>query len=136
RRRARARTGRGGRRGARRVSPRWPRRGRSRLRSPGESRGLGPRRKGAEDRCGRAGSLAHMDLPSNPTVGVFGATGQVGGVMRRLLDERNFPVGRIRYFASARSAGTTLPWKGTEVEVEDTATADFSDLDIALFSAG
>ncbi|HPU38728.1 MAG TPA: aspartate-semialdehyde dehydrogenase, partial [Microthrixaceae bacterium] len=69
-------------------------------------------------------------------VGVFGATGQVGGVMRTLLAERNFPIASIRYFASARSAGTTLPWQGTEVVVEDTATADFAGLDIALFSAG
>jgi len=69
-------------------------------------------------------------------VGVVGATGQVGTVMRRLLDERDFPVGTIRYFASARSAGTTLPWRGTDVVVEDAATADVSGLDIALFSAG
>ena len=55
-------------------------------------------------------------------VGVFGATGQVGGVMRRLLDERNYPVDEIRYFASARSAGKRLPWKDTEVVVEDIAT--------------
>ena len=72
----------------------------------------------------------------SPTVAVVGATGQVGGVMRRLLEERNFPVGRIRYFASARSAGTTLPWKGEDVVVEDVATADLSGIDIALFSAG
>jgi aspartate-semialdehyde dehydrogenase len=56
--------------------------------------------------------------------------------MRRLLEERNFPVGRIRFFASARSAGTTLPWKGEDVVVEDVATADLSGIDIALFSAG
>ena len=77
-----------------------------------------------------------MSLPSNPTVGVFGATGQVGGVMRKLLEERRFPAGRVRYFASARSAGKTLPWKGADVVVEDAATADFADLDVALFSAG
>ncbi|HEX7186872.1 MAG TPA: aspartate-semialdehyde dehydrogenase [Actinomycetes bacterium] len=69
-------------------------------------------------------------------VGVVGATGQVGTVMRRLLDERDFPVAEIRYFASARSAGTTLPWRGTDVVVEDAATADVTGLDIALFSAG
>ena len=69
-------------------------------------------------------------------VGVVGATGQVGGVMRRLLAERGFPVARMRYFASARSAGTTLPWKGADVVVEDAATADPTGLDIALFSAG
>jgi aspartate-semialdehyde dehydrogenase len=69
-------------------------------------------------------------------VGVFGATGQVGSVMRALLDERGFPVDEMRYFASARSVGTTLPWKGQDVTVEDTATADFSGLDVALFSNG
>ena len=69
-------------------------------------------------------------------IGVFGATGQVGGVMRRLLVERDFPVDEMRYFASSRSAGTTLDWKGSQIVVEDTATADFSGLDIALFSAG
>ncbi|MCC6497289.1 MAG: aspartate-semialdehyde dehydrogenase [Propionibacteriaceae bacterium] len=69
-------------------------------------------------------------------VGVFGATGQVGSVMRTLLAERGFPVDEIRFFSSARSAGTTLPWAGGEVIVEDTATADFAGLDLALFSAG
>lgn len=69
-------------------------------------------------------------------IGVFGATGQVGSVMRALLAERGFPVDEIRYFASARSAGTTLPWAGGEVVVEDSATADFSGIDIALFSNG
>jgi aspartate-semialdehyde dehydrogenase len=69
-------------------------------------------------------------------VGVFGATGQVGGVMRTLLAERGFPIEQIRYFASARSAGRTLPWGGGEVVVEDTETADFAGLDLALFSNG
>jgi aspartate-semialdehyde dehydrogenase len=69
-------------------------------------------------------------------VGVVGATGQVGGVMREVLAERAFPVADIRFFASARSAGRTLPWQGSEVTVEDAATADFSGVDIALFSAG
>ena len=69
-------------------------------------------------------------------VGVFGATGQVGGVMRAILAERGFPVTSMRYFASARSAGTTLPWAGQQVTVEDMATADFAGLDVALFSVG
>ena len=77
-----------------------------------------------------------MTLPSNPTIGVFGATGQVGSVMRTLLAERSFPLSSVRFFASARSAGSTLPWGDGEVVVEDTATADFSGIDIALFSAG
>ena len=69
-------------------------------------------------------------------VGVIGATGQVGSVMRRLLADRKFPVDQIRFFASARSAGTTLPWQGAEITVEDADTADPSGLDVALFSAG
>ncbi|MCU1590307.1 MAG: asd [Frankiales bacterium] len=69
-------------------------------------------------------------------VGVVGATGQVGAVMRRLLDERDFPLASLRLFASARSAGSTLPWRGGEIVVEDAASADVSGLDIALFSAG
>jgi aspartate-semialdehyde dehydrogenase len=69
-------------------------------------------------------------------IGVFGATGQVGGVMRTLLAQRAFPLDDVRFFASARSAGSTLPWQGGEVVVEDSATADLSGLDIALFSNG
>jgi len=69
-------------------------------------------------------------------VGVIGATGQVGGVMRRILAERSFPVAEMRYFASARSAGSTLPWEGVDVRIEDAATADPSGLDVVLFSAG
>ncbi|HEY7815521.1 MAG TPA: aspartate-semialdehyde dehydrogenase [Nakamurella sp.] len=69
-------------------------------------------------------------------VGIVGATGQVGGVLRRILAERAFPIEEIRFFASARSAGRTLPWGEREVIVEDTAEADPAGLDIALFSAG
>jgi aspartate-semialdehyde dehydrogenase len=69
-------------------------------------------------------------------IGVVGATGQVGAVMRRLLDERDFPVTEIRFFASSRSAGKTLPWRGEEIVIEDAETADPAGLDIALFSAG
>jgi aspartate-semialdehyde dehydrogenase len=75
-------------------------------------------------------------MDSQLRVGVVGATGQVGGVMRSVLVERAFPVGDIRYFASSRSAGLTLPWRGDEVVVEDADTADWSGLDIVLFSAG
>jgi aspartate-semialdehyde dehydrogenase len=69
-------------------------------------------------------------------IGVVGATGQVGAVMRQILAERQFPIDEIRFFASARSAGTTLPWLGTDITVEDASTADPSGLDIALFSSG
>ncbi len=77
-----------------------------------------------------------MSSTAGITIGVVGATGQVGAVVRRLLDERDYPVAGIRYFASARSAGTVLPWKGEHIVVEDTATADLTGLDIAIFSAG
>ena len=70
------------------------------------------------------------------SVAVVGATGQVGAVMRRLLSERGFPVGEIRFLASARSAGSTLPWGDREVVVEDATSADLGGIDIALFSAG
>ncbi|MEV0271571.1 aspartate-semialdehyde dehydrogenase [Hamadaea sp. NPDC050747] len=69
-------------------------------------------------------------------IGIVGATGQVGGVMRRILAERKFPVDELRLFASARSAGKKLPWADGEVVVEDAATADYTGLDIVLFSAG
>jgi aspartate-semialdehyde dehydrogenase len=69
-------------------------------------------------------------------VGIVGATGQVGTVMRQILAERNFPLAELRFFASARSAGSTLPWGDGEITVEDAATADPTGLDIALFSAG
>ncbi|MCX6403067.1 MAG: aspartate-semialdehyde dehydrogenase [Actinobacteria bacterium] len=70
------------------------------------------------------------------TVAVVGATGQVGNVMRELLDQRKFPLTKIRFLASARSAGKTLPWRGQEILIEDAATADLSGIDIAIFSAG
>ena len=69
-------------------------------------------------------------------LGIVGATGQVGEVMRRILLEREFPLDEVRFFASARSAGSTLRFGDREVVVEDAATADPSGLDIALFSAG
>jgi aspartate-semialdehyde dehydrogenase len=70
------------------------------------------------------------------TVALVGATGQVGRVMRQLLEERDFPATAVRFFASARSAGTTLPFRGQDILVEDVATADLTGIDIALFSAG
>ena len=69
-------------------------------------------------------------------IGVVGATGQVGAVVRRLLADRDFPVKSIRFFASPRSAGTLLPFRGVDVVVEDASTADPTGLDVAIFSAG
>ncbi|MFF2939088.1 aspartate-semialdehyde dehydrogenase [Streptomyces niveus] len=69
-------------------------------------------------------------------VGIVGATGQVGTVMRTILAERNFPADELRLFASARSAGSAIEWRGEPVTVEDASTADYTGLDIVLFSAG
>lgn len=73
-------------------------------------------------------------------LGVVGATGQVGVAMRQILSDRQFPIGELRFFSSARSAGKVLTYDGPDgpidVTVEDAATADPTGLDIALFSAG
>lgn len=69
-------------------------------------------------------------------VAVVGATGQVGTVMRAVLEERAFPVERLRLFASARSAGRTLTFRGAELFVEDVDGADLAGLDLALLSCG
>lgn len=75
-----------------------------------------------------------MAEPKN--VAVVGATGQVGTVMLRLLDERDFPIKSLRLFSSARSAGSVINFRGTDITVEDASTADLAGIDIALFSAG
>lgn len=72
----------------------------------------------------------------NLVLAVVGATGQVGRVMRSILEDRDFPATSVRFFSSARSAGSVLPWKGGDVVVEDVSTADLSGIDIAIFSAG
>ena len=69
-------------------------------------------------------------------IGIVGATGQVGVAVRQILLERAFPIEEIRFFASARSAGTVLPFGDRDVTVEDASTADPTGLDIAIFSAG
>ncbi len=69
-------------------------------------------------------------------VAVVGATGQVGAVMRAMLDERGFPLDGLRLFASSRSAGRRLAFRGEQLLVEDAAIADVSGVDLALFSSG
>ena len=69
-------------------------------------------------------------------IGVVGATGQVGAVVRDILRQRKFPIAEIRFFASARSAGSTIEFDGRDIVVEDASTADPSGLDMAIFSAG
>jgi aspartate-semialdehyde dehydrogenase len=68
-------------------------------------------------------------------IAIVGATGQVGVVLRSILAERKFPVDSMRYLASARSAGSILPWDNQDVVVEDAEAADLSGIDLALCSA-
>ncbi|KAF0216658.1 MAG: aspartate-semialdehyde [Geobacteraceae bacterium] len=69
-------------------------------------------------------------------VAVVGATGAVGNQMIECLEERNFPIGKIKYLASSRSAGEILEFKGKAVMVEELKHDSFEGIDIALFSAG
>ncbi len=69
-------------------------------------------------------------------IAIVGATGMVGEAMRSILEQRDFPADEVRFMASARSAGRTLPWRGRAVTVEDADRADYRGVDIAIFSAG
>ena len=69
-------------------------------------------------------------------LGIVGATGQVGVAVRQILLKRDFPLGEVRFFASARSAGKSIQFGDRSVTVEDAALADPAGLDIAIFSAG
>ena len=80
--------------------------------------------------------MSTRSFPTNPNVGVVGATGMVGEMMREILAERDFPLNELRLFASARSAGKEIEWKGRKIIIEDANTADLKGLDIVLFSAG
>ncbi|HWT32254.1 MAG TPA: aspartate-semialdehyde dehydrogenase [Microbacterium sp.] len=73
---------------------------------------------------------------SGYSIAVVGATGQVGTVMREILAQRNFPIGELRLFSTARSAGRAIDFGGHTIIVEDVATADPAGIQIALFSAG
>jgi len=70
------------------------------------------------------------------TVAVAGATGVVGGTVRRILEERDFPVADLRLLASARSAGRRLQFKGAEVEVRELGPGSFDGVDLVFFAAG
>lgn len=72
----------------------------------------------------------------NKVIAVVGATGQVGTEVLKILNERNFPLSQLRLFASSRSAGRTIEFQGREILVEDIEGADYSGIDIAIFSAG
>lgn len=78
----------------------------------------------------------NKEMPANPVVAVAGATGVVGREMLKVLEQRDFPASKVKALASARSAGTTLPFKGGELTVEEMTPESFEGVDIALFSAG
>ncbi|GGA39340.1 aspartate-semialdehyde dehydrogenase [Paenibacillus physcomitrellae] len=69
-------------------------------------------------------------------VAVVGATGAVGEQIIKLLEKRDFPVGKLKLLSSARSAGTVVTFKGQEIVVEEARPESFEGIDIALFSAG
>lgn len=69
-------------------------------------------------------------------VAVVGATGAVGNEMIATLEQRNFPVEKLRLFASERSGGKNLEFQGSEIPVESLNESSFKGIDIALFSAG
>jgi len=73
---------------------------------------------------------------SSPRVAVVGATGAVGPVVLQVLAERGFPASEVVAFASARSAGSRIPFAGGELEVRELHDDSFDGFDLALFSAG
>src|SRR5258705_10670204 len=75
-------------------------------------------------------------MASGVVVAVVGVTGAVGQTTLKILEERKFPVRELRAFASARSAGKTITFKGEPVRVEAVGPEGFKGVDIPLFSAG
>lgn len=71
-----------------------------------------------------------------PKVAIVGATGAVGEEMRKVLEEKNFPLDELRLLASERSAGKSYLFRGEEIQVEQLENFSFEGIDIALFSAG
>ena len=68
-------------------------------------------------------------------VGVVGATGLVGGELVRVLEQRSFPLADLRVFATGRSAGSVIPFRGEDLPLEEVAPGVFADLDLAFFCA-
>lgn len=73
---------------------------------------------------------------AHPNVAILGATGAVGVELIRCLEERDFPLARLKLLASPRSAGRTLRFRGEDLTVDAVDGASFNDVDLALFSAG
>ena len=75
-------------------------------------------------------------MKTNPVVAVVGATGAVGVEFLTSLERRKFPLGELRLFASAKSAGKTMPFRDARLTVRELTAQSFHGVDMALFSAG
>jgi aspartate-semialdehyde dehydrogenase len=75
-------------------------------------------------------------LPVRPNVAIVGATGAVGEEFLAILASRNFPLASLRLFASPRSAGKSIEYRGKRIEIEALGERSFEGVDVALFSAG
>ncbi len=84
----------------------------------------------------RANLFDRSSRSESPSVGIVGATGLVGETLLTILDQRQFPARALRLFASSRSVGRVVTWRGSLLPVEDAACADYSGLDLVFFSAG
>jgi aspartate-semialdehyde dehydrogenase len=73
---------------------------------------------------------------SNPVVAIVGATGAVGVELLQCLEQRKFPLKELKLFASARSAGKTMKFRGKDLLVQELGEGSFAGVDIGLFSAG
>src|SRR5947209_15008569 len=78
----------------------------------------------------------NAQVNANPVVAIVGVTGAVGAEFIATMNRRNFPVGKLKALASARSAGKTLEFRGETVVIEELTEAALEGVDIALFSAG
>jgi hypothetical protein len=76
---------------------------------------------------------SRQSFPNHLNVGIVGATGIVGELIRKVLDQRELPIDTLRLFASARSAGRRIHWKDKELVVEDASTASYSGLNLVFF---
>src|SRR2546430_2609273 len=106
--------------------------------SHGRHRGAGRADRGHEgdggpDRAGRGGPVL---MASGLTVAVVGATGAAGATTLRILEERKFPVRELRAFASERSVGKTVTFRGEPVRVQRIEPGAFKGVEIAICSAG
>src|SRR5437764_2097760 len=75
-------------------------------------------------------------VTNDPVVAIAGVTGAVGAEFIATMDRRNFPVGKLKALASARSAGKTIDFRGERIVIEELTERSFEGVDIALFSAG